>query len=776
MTPQLTSATHWGAFTARVRDGDIVAVTPLSGDPNPAPQLRNLPGAVRHRCRIANPAVRRGWLLNGPGPSPARGADEFVEVSWDELLDLLAAELRRVVERHGNEAIYGGSYGWASAGRFHHAQSQIHRFLNLLGGYTASRHTYSTGASEVIFPYIFGAELFESLAGITTWDVIVEHTDLLVAFGGLPLKNTAVTPGGATRHLDRDYLTRYRSRGGRLVSVSPLRDDITAIAGPLGDRCRWLAPVPGTDVAIMLALAYVLATESLADRAFLDTYCTGYERFERYLLGADDGVPKTPRWAAGLSGLDAGELRDLAHRMADGRTLITTSLSLQRIEHGEQSVWMGATLAAMLGQIGLPGGGYGHGYGCNGIGNPPLACRLPALPQGTNPVRKFIPVAAITELLERPGGQLAYNGTLLDLPDIKCVYWAGGNPFHHHQNLPRLRRALSRVDTIVVHEQFWTAMAKHADIVVPTTTSFERDDFTGSSTDPGLVAMKALVPRYANARDDYDTFAGLAHRLGFGEQFTEGRSAHEWLEHLYTKWSAEQHFPVPSFAEFWRVGQLQLPTRTGVTMLADFRSDPDAYPLGTPSGRIEIFSTTIDGFALPDCAGHAKWYEPTEWLGGPRARLFPLHLIANQPGTRLHSQLDHGGASMASKIHGREPIRIHPVDADARGLSDGDIVRVFNDRGACLAGVVIDENLRPQVVQLATGAWFDPADPADPDSMCVHGNPNVLTNDCGTSALAHGCTGQHVLVQIEKFTGELPPLRAHEPPAVNPLSPCCFRR
>lgn len=331
-----TSATHWGVFTARVHGGDIAAVAALASDTNPAPQLQNLPGAVRHRSRIANPAVRRGWLQHGPGPSSARGAEEFVEVSWDELIELLASELRRTVDRYGNEAIYGSSYGWASAGRFHHAQSQVHRFLNMLGGYTASRHSYSAGASEVIFPHIVGAALFEALAETTTWDVIVDHTALLVAFGGLPVKNTAVMPGGTTAHPDRDYVGRYRARGGRLVSVSPLRDDIAAIAGPLDDRCRWLAPVPGTDVAIMLGLAYVLATESLADRAFLGRYCTGYERFERYLLGLDDGIPKTPEWAAALSGLAAGDLRDLARRMAEHRTLITTSLSLQRIEHASR--------------------------------------------------------------------------------------------------------------------------------------------------------------------------------------------------------------------------------------------------------------------------------------------------------------------------------------------------------------------------------------------------------------------------------------------------------
>ncbi|MDF2469229.1 MAG: molybdopterin oxidoreductase, partial [Rhodococcus erythropolis] len=183
-------------------------------------------------------------------------------------------------------------------------------------------------------------------------------------------------------------------------------------------------------------------------------------------------------------------------------------------------------------------------------------------------------------------------------------------------------------------------------------------------------------------------------------------------------------------------------------------------------GKIEIFSETIESFGYDDCAGHPRWYEPDEWLGGPRATQFPLHLIANQPKTRLHSQLDHGAASQASKIQGREPIRMHPDAAAARGVSAGDVVRVFNDRGACLAGVIVDSDLRSDVVQLSTGAWYDPLDPADPDSLCVHGNPNILTPDVGTSSLSHGCTGQHVLVQIEKFEGVLPPVKAFDPPVL----------
>ncbi len=148
MPPATTSLAHWGAFTAGVESGEIASVIAFDGDTGPpalypSALLGNLPGSIRHRSRVATPAVRRGWLRDGPGATSARRADEFVRMSWDELTELLADEFRRVVDTHGNEAIYGGSYRWASAGRFHHAQSYAHRFLKFLGGYTFSRHSYS---------------------------------------------------------------------------------------------------------------------------------------------------------------------------------------------------------------------------------------------------------------------------------------------------------------------------------------------------------------------------------------------------------------------------------------------------------------------------------------------------------------------------------------------------------------------------------------------------------------------------------------------------------
>ncbi|WP_176444101.1 molybdopterin guanine dinucleotide-containing S/N-oxide reductase [Rhodococcoides kyotonense] len=753
---------HWGMFRASVSGGDVTEVHPDAGDENPSQVLGNVPGSVRHRSRIAGPAVRRGWLENGPGPSDRRGSDEFVAVSWDELTSLLATELRRVVDRYGNEAIYGGSYGWASAGRFHHAQSQVHRFLNCLGGYTRSVNSYSTGATSVVMPHVVGAH-WKLFSRSTSWDVIAENTDLLVAFGGVPVKNTSINHGGTSNHPTEGALAALRARGGRIVTISPLRDDMTGEA-------TWIAPIPGSDVAVMLGLAHVLVTENLHDTAFLDKYCTGYDTFERYLLGHTDGTPKTAAWAAQMSGLAEDTIAELAREMASRRTLVTVTWSLQRVKSGEQAPWMGLTLASMLGQIGIPGGGFGHGYGSmNEPGLAPVPYPLPTLPQGHNPVTTFIPVAAISDMLLNPGAEFDYNGDRMVYPDIRLVHWAGGNPFHHHQDLGRLRRAFARPDTVVVHDPYWTPMAKHADIVVPSTTSLERSDISCTRNDPLLVAMHPAVPRFANSRDDYDTFAAVAEKLGIAQEFTEGRTSDEWLRHLYRQWQGfleSSSVATPAFDDFWHDGSFRMATEDGLTLLEDYRRDPVAAPLRTPSGRIEIFSDVVDGYGYDDCAGHPTWYEPEEWLRGARAETFPLHLIANQPRTRLHSQLDHGATSQASKIQGREPIRLHPTAATARGIADGDVVRVFNDRGSCLAGAVLDDGMLDRVVQLSTGAWYDPEDPSDVGSMCKHGNPNVLTADVGASSLSQGCTGQHVLVQIERYDGELPPITAFDPPTL----------
>ena len=760
-----THSSHWGAFRARWMEGRLV-VEPHPDDPDPSPLLQNFPDALRHRARIAKPMVRKGWLENGPGPDRRRGRDAFVEVGWDEALDLLAGELRRVKEAHGPGAVFGGSYGWSSAGRFHHVQSQVHRFLNTaIGGYVRSVNSYSAGASAVILPHILGP--FEAVCRRNvTWTQIMEHTDTVLAFGGMAIKNTAVASGGVAWHIERASMRRAAERGTRFVNISPLRTDL-----PEEAEAEWLAPEPGTDTALMLGMAHSLVAEGLHDTAFLDRFCAGYPRFEAYLVGRTDGQPKDAAWAAAICGIDAGRIAALARQAAEGRTLVTVAQSLQRAEHGEQPVWMGAVLAAMLGQIGLPGGGYNYALGSLAhYGRQQNAVPLPTLSQGTNGVKDFIPVARIADMLLNPGAGYDYNGERRTYPDIKLVYWAGGNPFHHHQDLNRLRDAFARIDTLVVHEIAWTATARHADFVLPCTMTLERDDIGAAATDPLMVAMQKLAEPYGEARDDYEIFAGLSRRLGSEQAFTEGRTAAEWLRHLYARTQealAAKDLPAPDFDAFFRGGELRLPSEPDDGgILRAFREDPEGHSLPTPSGKVEIFSEAIAGFGYDDCPGHPAWLEPADV---PDAR-HPLRLVANQPYTTLHSQLDFGAYSAGEKRRGREVARMNPADAAARGIAEGEIVRLFNDRGACLASAALTEDVMPGVVQLPTGAWYDPADPAEDRPLCVHGNPNVLTRDAGTSRLAQGCTGQLTALEVERFTGNLPPIRAFEPPVPAPAA------
>ncbi|MFC4945306.1 molybdopterin-dependent oxidoreductase [Pseudonocardia sp. GCM10023141] len=763
MTPPfVTSSSHWGAFEARAHDGGV-QVRPHPADPDPSPLLHNLAAAVDPAVRIARPAVRAGWLRNGPGPSPDRGRDEFVEVEWAELVELLAGELRRVYAERGPQGIYGGSYGWASAGRFHHAQSQLKRFLNCLGGFVRSINNYSFGATAVIMPHVLGADI-DTTEGLTDWPVIREHTELIVAFGGIPRKNTAVSPGGIAQHHVGEHLTQAVAGGVDVVAVSPLRDD--------SPGTTWLPIRPASDVAMMLGLMHTLFTEELHDQAFLDRFTVGAPQLRSYVLGTADGVAKSAEWAAQRCDVPAADIRALARRMAAQRTLVTVTWSLQRAEHGEQAPWAGVALASVLGQIGLPGRGFGHGYGSTAdIGVPGAGIRVPTFPQGPNPVAEFIPVARVADMLLHPGEEFAYNGTTLRYPDIGLVYWAGGNPFHHHQDINRLRRALARVDTVVVHEPFWTATAKHADIVIPVTTTLERTDIGAARGDHHLVPMHPVVDPVGQSRDDHEVLADLARALGVEKEFTEGRTAHEWIEHLYESW-AEVTEPrintaLPTYAQFRKSPLLTLPAMAADrTFLEHFRADPDGRPLSTPSGRIELFSEVVAGFGYDDCPGHPSWLEPDEWLGSPLAQQWPLHLIANQPRGRLHSQLDAGAESRRHKVAGREAVVIHPADAAERGIADGDVVRLFNARGSCLAGARLTDGIRRGVVQLPTGSWYDPVPGSEPrpGELCANGNPNVLTRDHGTSRLAQGCTGQHALVQVERFEGEVPPVRAYDPP------------
>jgi len=597
------TASHWGMYETVRQDGRVTGLRGAAGDPDPSPIGLGMLDAYRDGPRVLRPCVRAGWLRHGPGiRTEQRGREPFVEVGWDEACELVARELRRVIDSHGNESIFAGSYGWASAGRFHHAQSQLRRFMHLLGGCTVHKYSYSYAAAQTLLPHIV-ADLQGYLeTHHTSWDSIAAHTRLFVTFGGIPGKNAQVGVGGAFEHRLRGGLAAAVGNGCRFVNFSVVRGDLELSR----DACEWIPVRPNTDTAVMLALACEIVQAARHDRAFLQRYCVGFERWESYLLGRDDGIVKNAEWAGPIAGVEPARLRALALDMArdvEGkRTMVNAAWALQRADHGEQPYWALVALASVIGQIGLLGGGFGVGYGCeNGLGSPhPLLEAGPRLPSGANPVKTYIPVARITDMLEKPGQEYEYDGQRLKFPDTRLIYWAGGNPFHHHQDLNRLLTAWRKPETVIVHEQAWAPIARYADIVLPATSTLEREDIAFAYREPLVIAMRKLVEPPGEARDDHAIFGGIAAKLGVGERFTDQRTPHEWLRHMWDQWCVglvEQGLAPPVFEEFWLAGEWRLPVAPRpVVMLEDFRNDPGAYPLPTPSGRIEIHSSTIAGF------------------------------------------------------------------------------------------------------------------------------------------------------------------------------------
>ena len=262
-------------------------------------------------------------------------------------------------------------------------------------------------------------------------------------------------------------------------------------------------------------------------------------------------------------------------------------------------------LTALLGQLGTPGGGLGFGYACT---NPAGAVRKafsgPRLPAGENAVDSVIPVARLSDMLLHPGETYEFDGQQRRYPDIRLVYWAGGNAFHHHQDINRLCEARRRPETVVVHEQYWTAQAKFSDIVLPATTSLEREDIGSGGHDGFMIAMSAQIPPVGEARDDYAIFCDLAGRLGFGEAFSEGRDAGQWLRHLYEESrprAQEEGIALPSFDDFWQQGVLEYSAPERPQIFSPIFAPIRSAIRSPPSGKIELFSATVAGFGYREC-------------------------------------------------------------------------------------------------------------------------------------------------------------------------------
>ncbi len=753
------TAAHWGAYE-HDGQGDIV---PVPDDPNPSRIGRGWISAARDKAsRIMAPVARRGWL-DGDGGS-GRNADSFVELGWDEACQRVAAELDRVRQTHGNGAIFGGSYGWASAGRFHHAQSQLRRFLNLAGGSVGSRETYSHAAAEVLLPHILGLSNRAFQDQMTSLSLVGETCDYLLSFGGISERTAQISSAGVTQHDVGFMLNRLRERGARMVTISPRGTDQPG--------SEWVPIRPGTDTALALALTYEVLAAGKADLDFLMRCTSGWPEWRAYLEGNRDGTKKSATWAAAICDIPEDQIRAMAHDLTAQRSMIAVNWGMQRADHGEQVLWATLGLACVVGQIGRPGTGFAFGYGSTThVGRAARLIPWPSLPQGENPINDFIPVARVADMLLNPGGVYNYNGETRRYPDIRLVYWCGGNPFHHHQDLNRLEEAWTRPKTVIVHDHSWTATARRADIVLPATSPLERADLMLNRRDPSLIYMSPILDPPGQARDDFEIFRGIARELGIENAFSLNRDTEGWLRALWSEAemvAESEGVSLPDFDGFIATGRFDVPdVQEDRIALEAFVADPARVPLATESGKITLHNERLAQLGIKGCPGHPSWLEPVETLLA--ADEAQLHLISGQPDTRLHGQNDRGSESLADKIDGREPTYMHPDAAAKRGLQDGDVVRIWNSRGSCLAGLRFDPMIRPDCIALATGAWFDPQI-VDGERLEVHGNPNVLTIDKGCSELSQGNIAHTALVRVEKWTRPLPPLTIDRPPHIETRS------
>ncbi|PAF42520.1 molybdopterin guanine dinucleotide-containing S/N-oxide reductase [Helicobacter sp. 11S02629-2] len=764
---EVFTGAHWGPMKVTIKDGKIVKSEAGVKRKVHNPLQDYIGDLVYAKSRVKYPMVRKSYLEDPTNPKPElRGNDEWVRVSYKKALDLIEAAMRRTYKEKGPTGIFAGSYGWHSSGNVHNAQIVLQRFMAMAGGFTGIIGDYSTAASQVIMPHIVGSlEVYDQQ---TVWPIVLEHSKVVVIWGS----NSLVTLRNSHAigdDMGADYLVQLKDKGKRVIVIDPVHNETAKTL-----EAQWIAPVPNTDVALMLGIMHTMYTTGKYDKNFIETYTEGFNKFLPYLLGKSDGVVKDAKWAKSISGVDEATIKDLAKTMFENTTMLMSGWGMQRAHHGEQPHWALVTLASMIGQIGKPGGGFGLCYHTHNGGVPRRkSVVVGGMNTGGKGATMSIPVARIADAILNPGKTIDFNGRKITYPDIDMIYWCGGNPIVHQQNLNKTLKAWRKVNTIVIHEGFWTSSARQADIVMPTTTTYERNDIAmiGLLSNMYLGPMKACVAPLYESKDDYTMFSDLAKRFGIYKEYTwDGKSDIEWVKAAYNaslKQAKPQHINMPSFEEFWEKNEpiefAHSEIDDNYVRYAEFIEDPILNPLGTPSGKIEIYSETIASFKYDDCPPHPSWLEPVEWLG-MKNKPAEFHMVSPHPRDRLHSQLAQTKLRDTYAINGREPIWINEEDAKEKGIKNGDIVRVFNARGETLAGAYVTKDIARHVVRLEEGGWYDPVEPGKIGSLDNNGTPNILTIDMPTSKLASGNISHTALVNVEKYKGKLTPIVVYEEP------------
>ncbi|WP_426713214.1 DMSO/selenate family reductase complex A subunit [Cronobacter muytjensii] len=682
---------------------------------------------VYHPDRLKYPMKRVG----------KRGEGKFARISWDEATTLIADNLRRITEKYGPASRFMHTDTAVSGGAFS-GDKMARRLLNLTGGYLESYHSVSMGNTAAATPYTYG-----TAASGSSLDTLTE-TKLVILWGHNPNE----TIFGHTNH----YFQQMKRNGTRFIVVDPRYSDTVA---SLADQ--WVPLLPTTDNALMDAMMYVIISENLHDSAFIARYAIGFdesmmpegvpagESLTAYLFGNKDGVAKTPEWAERITRVPAHTIRQLARDYATTKpAALIQGWGPQRHICGERTARGSTLLATITGNVGVKGG-WAAGYG--GIGNR-LFCADPySVP---NPVTAKISIMNWVQACDDAQqvtpecglkGAEALSSTIKFIFNLAGNYLANQNP-DINQTVKVLEDE-SKVEFIVVSDLFLTPSALYADLLLPETSFMERWNI-GETWGTGnylLLSQKLVEPQFER-RSDYDWLRDVARKLGIEARFSEGRSEKQWVEHIWEKTrEALADRELPDFAGLCQNPHVYLKAPPYVAFEANIR-DPENHPFPTPSGKIEIFSKRLWEMNHPEIPALSHYVPAQE---GPQDALrakYPLQLITWKGKNRANSTQY---ANPWLQEVQRQQLWINPQDAQARNIRQGDMVRVYNDRGVVQIPAEVTPRIIPGVVAMQAGAWWQP----DAQGVDNGGCPNVLTS-ARITPLAKGNAHQTLLVEVTK--------------------------
>lgn len=697
-----------------VQDG---VITRIESDTGEEPQLRACARGRAYRQRVYAPD-RLQYPLQRVGE---RGEGRFKRISWDEALDRVASELTRVKTNYGCESIFYVPYS-GNTGTFLHSQLAVFRLLTMFGGFTPVWGSAS-----------FWGNLFAS--NITYGTLTTGHSRddllnarLIIMWGWNPAVSIQSTNTSW-------YLAQAKEAGIKIIAVDPRFTDSAAAFAR-----SWIPIRPGTDTAMLVAMAHVIITAGLHDRKFIDRYTVGFEHFQDYVMGKEDDTPKTPRWAEAITGVSAATIDELARDYATAKPAALLTLGAPgRTAFGEQFHRAAATLAAITGNIGIHGGDPA-GFGLVPVGLEPLSSAglltgaMPGnLPEGASPKRGIHITKVWDAILHgRKGGYAT---------DFKLLYITNGNPVNQFLNTNKAVKAMKSIDYVVVHEQFMTATARFADILLPVNTHLERNDIIRPwhSGAYYMYLNKAIDSLY-ESKSDLEICAELAARLGI-KGYCE-KTEDEWLREFWKAAAEHAHTkPLIGYDQLKAKGVHKIKLTEPAIAFKNEIADPKTHPFPTPSGKIEIYSQRLAEMNNPLLPPIPTYIETWESRSDPLAAQYPLQLITTHIKRRIHSNLDN-----IPLLRECEPqaLWINSLDARARNIRSGDAVRIFNQRGQVIIPAKVTERIMPGVVSLDEGAWYNP----DKQGIDRGGCCNVLLKDEHSPAGAF-CSNT-CLVEVEK--------------------------